>query len=55
MNVIDEYFWKASLAFQANRIDEAYEFMCQAIERFAQTPLTLEQLELIWSIIPSKY
>jgi hypothetical protein len=53
MNIVEEYFWKATMAFQTNRLNESCSFICQAIERIGQTHLTLEQLELIWAIIPS--
>ncbi|CAF0793105.1 unnamed protein product [Rotaria sp. Silwood1] len=52
MNTAEEYFWKANMAFQMNRLDESYQFICQAIEQLNEPHLTLEQLELIWSIIP---
>jgi len=52
MNIIEEYFWKANMAFQTNRLNESCLFICQAIERLDQSNLTLEQLELIWSVIP---
>jgi hypothetical protein len=53
MNIVEEYFWKARMAFQTNRLNESCLFICQAIEQLDQTHLTLEQLELIWTIIPS--
>jgi hypothetical protein len=53
MNIVEEYFWKANLAFQINRLDESWEFICQAIEQLNQPRLTLEQVELVWLIIPS--
>lgn len=43
------------MAFQTNRLNESYLFICQAIEQLDQSNLTLEQLELIWAVIPSKY
>ncbi|CAF1548722.1 unnamed protein product [Rotaria magnacalcarata] len=52
MNIIEEYFWKADMALQMNRLDESCQFICQAIERLDQSHLTLEQLELVWSVIP---
>lgn len=55
MNIVEEYFWKANMAFQTNRLNESYLFICQAIEHLNQSILTLEQLELIWLVIPSKY
>jgi hypothetical protein len=55
MNIVEEYFWKADMAFQTNRLNESYLFICQAIEQLNQSNLTLEQLELIWLVIPSRY
>jgi hypothetical protein len=55
MNITEEYFWKANMAFQMNRLNESCQFICQAIEQLDQSHLTLEQLELIWSVIPSMY
>jgi hypothetical protein len=55
MNITEEYFWKANMAFQMNRLNESCQFICQAIEQLDQPHLTLEQLELIWSVIPSMY
>lgn len=55
MNIAEEYFWKAKMAFQTNRWEDSYLFLCQAIEQLDRTPLTLEQVELIWSIIPSRF
>ncbi|CAF1171506.1 unnamed protein product [Adineta steineri] len=52
MNIIEEYFWKATMAFQMNRLNESCEYICQAIEQHDQPHLTLEQLELIWCVIP---
>lgn len=54
MNLLEEYFWKANLALQTNRLNDAGIFLCQAIEQIGQNCLTLEQVELIWSIIPSR-
>ena len=54
MNLLEEYFWKANLALQTNRLNDADVFLCQAIEQIGQNSLTLEQVELIWSIIPSR-
>jgi hypothetical protein len=54
MNIVEEYFWKANMAFQTNRLNESCLFIYQAIEQLDQPHLTLEQLELIWSIIPSR-
>jgi hypothetical protein len=51
MNIVEDYFWKANIAFQINRLYESYEFICQAIQDL--THLTLEQIELIWLVIPS--
>lgn len=53
MNIVEEYFWKATMAFQMNRLDESSQFICQAIEKLDEKHLTLEQLELIWLVIPS--
>jgi len=53
MNIVEEYFWKANMAFQTNRLNESCLFICQAIEQVDRAHLTLEQLELIWTIIPS--
>ena len=47
MNLVDEYFCKANLALQTNRLNDADGFLCQAIEQLQQQPLTLEQVELI--------
>ncbi|UJR15848.1 hypothetical protein I4U23_002774 [Adineta vaga] len=55
MNISDEYFWQANMALQANRLNESYQNICQAIEHLNQPKLTLEQTELIWMIIPSMY
>jgi hypothetical protein len=55
MNTIEEYFWKANMAFQTNRLNESCLFICQGIEQINQSNLTLEQLELIWLVIPSRY
>ncbi|CAF4922326.1 unnamed protein product [Rotaria socialis] len=52
MNIIEEYFWNADMALQMNRLDESCQFICQAIEQLDQSHLTLEQLELVWSVIP---
>jgi len=52
MNIIEEYFWKANMAFQINRLDESCQFICQAIEHLNQPHLTLEQVELVWLVIP---
>jgi len=52
MNIIEEYFWKANMAFQTNRLNESCLFIYQAIEQLEQPYLTLEQLELIWLVIP---
>jgi hypothetical protein len=55
MNNIEDYFWKANMAFQMNRFDESCQFICQAIEQIDQSHLTLDQVELIWAVIPSMY
>jgi hypothetical protein len=54
MNIVEEYFWKANMAFQTNRLNDSCLFICQALEQLDQSHLTLEQLELIWMIIPSR-
>lgn len=55
MNLVEEYFWKANMALQTNRLNDAGVFLCQAIEQLEEKTLTLEQVELIWSIIPSRF
>ena len=55
MDTVEEYFWKANLAFQTNRLNDSCTFICQAIEQLNQNQLTLEQLELIWLVIPSMF
>jgi len=52
MNIVEEYFWKANIAFQINRLNESCQFISQAIEQLDQPHLTLEQVELVWSVIP---
>lgn len=55
MNLLEEYFWKAYLALQTNRLNDAGVFLCQGIEQIGENSLTLEQVELIWSIIPRRF
>ncbi|CAF1622761.1 unnamed protein product, partial [Adineta ricciae] len=52
MNIVEEYFWQADMAFQSNRLNESCQYICQAIEHLDQPKLTLEQLELLWTVIP---
>lgn len=52
MNIADEYFWKAQLALQTNRLFDSCTFIYQAIEQINENTLTLEQIDLIWSVIP---
>jgi len=53
MNIVDEYFWKAQLALQTNRLIDSCTFIYQAIEQLNQNQLTLEQIDLLWSVVPS--
>lgn len=53
MNLVEEYFWKAKMAFQTNRLTESCTLLCQAMGQLKENELTLEQIELMWSVIPS--
>lgn len=50
----EESFWKASVALQSNRLDDSYRFLSQAIEQLDQPYLTLEQVDLVWTVISSR-
>ena len=53
MTSADAYFWQARIALQSERLNDSYECLSQAIRRLERPYLTLEQVELVWSIIPS--
>ena len=55
MNVVEECFWKANMALEMNRLYESSQFICQGIEKLDRPHLTLEQIELIWSVVLSTY